>query len=162
MHGSEQRLEREPHRKIQDRADDRSRDRRQRLGQRPFSAPAFDVGRAQEDPQKARREGDPRRHDRPQHSGHQRFERSGIAERAKEGDPEVTSGVLFFVVGPDGYMVATSEINVDDNGVARLGTDIHYTRDDDGSGGDIAKVTNFPTWLFNGIARLVVEADKLD
>jgi hypothetical protein len=52
-------MQAKPEREIGDDADDRRGDRGQRRRQRLVAAQRLDVGRAEEDPQEARREGNP-------------------------------------------------------------------------------------------------------
>ena len=58
-HGGEERVQGEPDREVEDDADHRRRDRRQRRAQGAVAAQPLDEGRAEEDPQEARHEGDP-------------------------------------------------------------------------------------------------------
>ena len=58
---AEQRVQREPDREVEDHADHRGGDRRQRAGERLVAAQRLDEGRAEEDPEEARREGHPGR-----------------------------------------------------------------------------------------------------
>ncbi len=63
-------------------ADHRRRDRRQRAGQRLVAAQRLDEGRAEEDPEEARRERHPGGEQAAERAGEQRRQRARVAEGA--------------------------------------------------------------------------------
>ena len=83
---AEQGVQREPDREVQDHADHRGGDRRQRAGERLVAAQPLDEGRAEEDPEEARREGHPGREQAAERAGQHRRQRAGIAEGGQEAD----------------------------------------------------------------------------
>ena len=83
---AEQDVQREPHREIEDHADHRRGDRRQRPGEPAIAAQVLDERRAGKDPQQRRRERHPGRHRGAEHGRDQRRERRGIAESRQEAN----------------------------------------------------------------------------
>ncbi len=78
---SKQRVQREPDREVEDHADHGGRDRTERPGEALVAAQELDVGRTEEDPEEARREGDPGREQPAQRAGEHRRQAAGIADR---------------------------------------------------------------------------------
>ena len=76
----------EPHREIEDHADNAGGDRRQRSAQSPVAAQPLDVGRAEEDPQKTGHERHPGGEEAAEDAGSQRIEPVGSAIGAEKGD----------------------------------------------------------------------------
>ena len=79
-------MQAEPDREVQDDADHRRGDRRERGCEAHVIPQPLDVGSAEEDPEEARQEGRPRRDRRAERGGEERRQRSGMLPRADEAD----------------------------------------------------------------------------
>ncbi len=79
-------MQREPQREVGDDAHDRRGDHRQRRRQIAVLPQAFDVGRAEKDPDEARHEGDPGDEDRAERAGEHRGEGARLLMRGVEAD----------------------------------------------------------------------------